>query len=326
MHSTLTFKYYHRLLRIVELLNDAYMSILMLPYVRAAMLVVSTGAALYLMQAGCLANDWGYENQKSTVEQPAAEESYFHREPQRESLHVAHTESQKKQAVEDWLQLYAFVAGDQLSNTQKVEFRKQLEQPAAPKEEDRLLSVLKFWPKVRLETVTNLDLVEGYRTLFRALLRVQLNYKPESIAGGKDIVTEVLGPSRTAVTGDPPLTEAAVNSYCDMACFLFEQKNPGRTMDVAENRAFFAKVIEDKFKNAPDTAAREAMSNFDLNWAEFKIKWAIADPTQRKELLKQWTEPSSNASTSGRISVNSTLSLVLKEGPWKELKGKIEGL
>jgi hypothetical protein len=115
-----------------------------------------------------------------------------------------------------------------------------------------------------------------------------------------------------------------------MACFLFEQKNPGRTMDVAENRAFFAKVIEDKFNNAPDAAAREAMSNFDLDWAEFKIAWAAAAPAQRKELLKQWTEPGSSHTASigftSNLSPNSTLALVLKEGPWKELKGKITGI
>jgi hypothetical protein len=295
-------------------------------------IVIYTGIIACLMQTGCLANDWGYENAErgQTVKQKEADYSAVERTPREEpSWHQPQTESRKQQAVGDWLQLYSFVSGDSLSSEQKVQFQKQLGQFNTLQQTDLILSVLRFWPKVKLETTHNLDQVEGYRSLFKALLRMQLNYQPQSIAGGKDMAYEILGPSRIAVTGDPPLTEAAVNSYCDMACFLFEQKNPGRTMDVTENRAFFAKVIEDKFKNAPDTTAKEAMSNFDLNWAEFKIIWAGATPAQRKDLLKQWTEPGSNTVSmwaAGGISPSSTLSIVLKEGPWKELKGKVAGL
>lgn len=314
-----------------------------LPFVNELFVLPIVIVLLLLGQPYCLASDWGYENLErapgqqtgrqaapATSRQQAVQAMSRQQAVEEFNRREAAPESQKRRAVEDWLQLYTFIAGEQLSAEQKFKFRKQVEQPASSHQEDQLLSVLRFWPKIRQVTNRNLDQVESYRSLLKALLRAQLHYKPESIVGGREFALELLGPSRIAVPGDPPLTEAAINSYCDMACFLFEQKNPGRSMDVTENRAFFAKVIEDKFKNAPDAAAKEAMSSFDLNWAQFKIVWTDATPVQRKELLKQWTEPSSAGSNTlsgaNNAASNPVLNQVLKEGPWNLLSGKVAGL
>jgi hypothetical protein len=82
-----------------------------------------------------------------------------------------------------------------------------------------------------------------------------------------------------------------------MACFLYEQKNPDKTLDATDNRAIFAKVISNKFAQAPDFKARMSMAYFDISWAKFRLNWFFAKkPDERKALLaivgsKQGSEP-----------------------------------
>ena len=180
---------------------------------------------------------------------------------------------------------------------------------AAPQQGDwQKVSV--FWPEVKKLVVTDDGIAEDFGYLFRALLRLSCSAKlipPNQI----EVIKAILGPERVAVEGTPPLTEEAVDSYADMACFLYERKNPGKTIDADDNRAVFASVIMGKFKDAPSDQAKRAMANFALTWAKFKVAWDLAPEENRPQLLKELDTASGAAALQTALEKK-----IFNNGPW----------
>ncbi len=130
------------------------------------------------------------------------------------------------------------------------------------------------------------------------------------------MLSEVLGPERISVAGDPPLTEDSVDAYGDMACFLYEQAHPGKSVDAVDNRAIFASVIANKFNDAPTPNDKRAMANFALTWAKFKVMWLSADQTDRVTLLEQVASgkvPALQKQVSDPL-----VSEIFSHGPWHQ--------
>jgi hypothetical protein len=119
-----------------------------------------------------------------------------------------------------------------------------------------------------------------------------------------------------AVPGDPPLTEEAIDAYADMACFMYEQRHPGKTIDATDNRAIFASVICNKFSEAPTASDRKAVANFALSWAKFKIAWMRASSEKREEMLSHLEAGSKSANESN----DQLIDLIIRSGPWSHAK------
>jgi len=231
-----------------------------------------------------------------------------------------------RQAADCWLQLYGLVApiakngrlveGDDLSanlsSEQKSRFRSFLSGGQSNKSD--IAAILDYWPQVR-ERIADLDQRGNYRLLFRALLRLKARSKGTSEAE-RQVIKDSLGPEVVAEPGDPPLTDEAIAAYADMTCFLYEKKNPGRTVDADDNRELFSIVLKGKFRDAPSDRDRAAMANFPLNWAKFRILYTDADEADRDLLLKKLA----NASGTRNATVaNQLLEKVLVSAPWKDV-------
>jgi hypothetical protein len=226
---------------------------------------------------------------------------------------------------QSWVQLFELAGAQQLENQQTQEIldlvQSKLNGSAAQKQE--ALSILVFWPKLTAYLGAHEDQRENYSSLLRALLR----YKARNLTGGfsggtepdqeaaneANIISEVLGPQRLSVPGTVPFSEDAMNAYADMACFIYERRNPGKSVDALDNRAVFATVVSQKFKDAPTKKDQEAMAAFDLSWAKFKIVWTQADESQRAALLNGLMKQGAGAAWAQGH--NSMLELVLNNWP-----------
>jgi len=174
-----------------------------------------------------------------------------------------------------------------------------------------------FMPSVRERIQHNQQEAEDFGHLFAALLRLAASstYLPDS---QKAVIENVLGPARLAVAGTPALSEDAVESYNDMACFMFEQKNPGKTVDADDNRAVFAHVIKDKFQEAPTEKDKLAMANFAITWSKFKIDWNMASPDKKSAFLQSLADGRSLLA----FPEESLTSKIFANGPWQQLLHK----
>ncbi|HEY9718217.1 MAG TPA: hypothetical protein V6C69_12160 [Trichormus sp.] len=218
-------------------------------------------------------------------------------------------------AITDWLELLSLSSKQPLDDDQRSRFRSQLLHKLGTDRRQEVISILKFWPQTAQEIKYGIDQREGFASLFRALLRFESKSKQLSAEDGV-ILPEVLGAERIALPGDPPLTEDAVDAYADMACFMYEQRHPGKTIDAIDNRTIFASVICQKYNNAPSPSAKKAMANFALSWAKFKIAWADAGPPQREQLLA-----SLEAGSKPPAELNAkVVDLIINAGPWATLK------
>jgi hypothetical protein len=224
-------------------------------------------------------------------------------------------EDPSTQTTDSWLQLYSLVSSQPLTNDLINEIKTDLGKKLKTDKKAQVMQISKFWPQVQKNIADQPDAKSLFATLFRALLRLQLGSNTTD-AEDKNILSQVLGPVRIAVPGDPPLTEEAVDAYNDMACFLYEQKNPGKTIDAIDNRTIFASVIAKKFDEAPNHLAKTAMANFALTWSKFKLVWANANDATRNSLLAQFQGTSSGAKVAIADPFTET---ILHNGPWSQL-------
>jgi hypothetical protein len=215
-----------------------------------------------------------------------------------------------------WLEMYESATPGQLTDDQIVRI-KEFYGALLGKSDPRAVAVLGFWPKLRVYLERNPDRHENYSSLIYSLLRARTRPGTSTASGAQqdetDLIAELLGPVRIAVQGAPPLTEDAVDAYADMACFLYEQKHPGKTIDAMENRAMFSNVIMQKYKDAPKPADRAAMTNFPVGWAKFKVLWAGADEAGRKALLTKLT--AEGVQNTAHTPTDPMLAQVLKNWP-----------
>jgi len=184
--------------------------------------------------------------------------------------------------------------------------------------------VTALWPEAKSEIARGQQQRENYRDLFRALLRLQKRYIALQQSGSVDsawdqIFSSALPPESLAMAGILPVSEAAVEAYVDMACFIFEKKHPGKSVDAEDNRAVFARVIADKYADAPSDADREAMAAFDLSWAKFKILWDGASEEERATLMNDGSLRSPKVPSKA-------LEKALEQGPWKDAVKRLDSL
>lgn len=212
-----------------------------------------------------------------------------------------------ERAIAYWVDLINLISQTELSTEDKQKIRDEVkavldsELPASQDRKRCVLEIIDFYPALIVQVQDNPELRQPYTDLLRALFRLVLNEAPGDLFLSETTVRMLLGPSRLAYSETniqkPQLTEDAINAYSDMACFLYEQKNPDKTLDATDNRAIFAKVISNKFAQAPDFKARMSMAYFDISWAKFRLNWFFAKkPDERKALLaivgsKQGSEP-----------------------------------
>jgi len=215
-------------------------------------------------------------------------------------------------AIEDWLELFGLVAKEQLSQEQKDRFRQGLEHKLKTAQGKDVYEILDYWPDVQQHIGASLDEKEAFASLFRALLRFE-NRSKSICQDDASILSELLGPERIAVPGDPALTEDSVDAYGDMACFMYEQSHAGKTVDAIDNRTVFAAVICGKFEHAPTPADKRAMANFALTWARFKVTYLLAGESERQILLQQVQAGKPAMSKEGKASL---VSAIFAHGPW----------
>lgn len=214
-------------------------------------------------------------------------------------------------AVEDWIELYELAAKEPITDEQKDRFRKSVAHKLTTDRAPEVAQIVEFWPEVRGRIKNNDDGKAAFHALFRALLRYVAKSKNVS-DDDATVLSELLGPERIAVPGDPPLTEDSVDAYGDMACFLYEQAHPGKTVDAIDNRTVFASVIARKYTDAPTAADKRAMANFSLTWSKFKVMWLAADEADRKALFAQVSQGKPPASAVH----DSLVSAIFAHGPW----------
>lgn len=206
--------------------------------------------------------------------------------------------SESQVVSECWQQMFQ-VAGDQkLTDEQKGAIdslvKKRLSGGSQSAGEAKAIRT--FWPKVTSYLVAHPEQKENYSQLLRALLRWRARMQAQTLGDAKldafasdenVLINEVLGPVRVAVDGEVPFTEEAVNAYSDMACFIFEQRNPNKSVNANDNREMFAKVVCEKYHRAPTAKDCAAMAAFDLSWAKFKIAWQQSDESGRGIMLSK---------------------------------------
>lgn len=192
--------------------------------------------------------------------------------------------SRQELTVECWSQIYQIASGRKLT----ADEHKRLAQIV--NERPKSDTVMLFWPKVTDYLSAHPAQAENYAKLLKALLR--LRSRTATAPGASAVATreaqfinEMLGPQRLAIQGTVAFSEDAVEAYADMACFLYEQNNPGKTIDAFDNRAMFASVVCEKFRNAPTDRDKQAMAAFDLAWAKFKIAWEGGSDKTKAELV-----------------------------------------
>jgi len=212
----------------------------------------------------------------------------------------------------DLLQFFELAAMHSLSPDQKQDLKSFLPAGKGPGNGWEKLSA--FMSEAQERVDQNSKEAEDFGQLFRALLRFTCssNTLPKSQV---TIIENILGPARLAVEGTPSLSEEAVNSYADMACFMYEQKNPGKTVDADDNRLVFAHVIKDKFNEAPSEKDKLAMANFALTWYKFKVSYDVASKEDKALLVQSLDERKSLAKTSP----NSLTAKIFANGPWHNL-------
>lgn len=211
-------------------------------------------------------------------------------------IHVSPTAETQALVQECWSQIYELAAARKLEQQERAHIDELVaaKMKAGGQAKDEARSVVSFLPKLTSYLVVHPEQKPNYGALLRALLRwrarrlqpaVEAEHQDQLAAEESNLTAEILGPLRLAVPGTVPFSEEAVNAYADMACFIYEQRNPGKSVDATDNRAMFAQVVADKFKDAPTNKDREAMAAFDLAWAKFKIVWTQADESERAVLL-----------------------------------------
>jgi hypothetical protein len=221
--------------------------------------------------------------------------------------------SQSKQLI-DLLQFFELAAMHSLSPDQKQDLKTFL--PASKKDGpgNGWDKVSAFMSEVQERVEQHAPEAEDFGQLFRAILRLTCasGSLPKSQV---TIIENILGPARIAVEGKPSLSEEAINSYSDMACFMYEQKNPGKTVDADDNRLVFTHVIKDKFNDAPSEKDKLAMANFALTWYKFKVSYDVASKEDRALLVQSLDERKSLA----KNSPNSLTAKIFANGPWHML-------
>lgn len=200
---------------------------------------------------------------------------------------------------ECWSQIYGMAAAKKLTDEQKRKLAAIVNKNSARQ------SVTQFWPKITDYLAAHPAQEENYSKLLRALLRwrarnLALNNAdektaPPAVTQEIALINEVLGPERVAVDGKPAFSEESVEAYADMACFLYEQNNPNKTIDAFDNRAMFASVVCEKYRNAPSDKDKQAMAAFDLAWAKFKCAWEGASETTRAGMLSALQKQGANS-------------------------------
>lgn len=229
-------------------------------------------------------------------------------------------------AVNYWLQMYQIVSQHPFADEQRIEAREFLQDRVSKPGplRDEILSINRYWSQVVVAADRGEDAEQAYAELFRSLLRYRMRALQDRM--GKDATSSeylmpelntlsaILGPTRLAVVLDSAsLTEDAVNAYADMACQLYSEQNPGKSIDASDNREMFAKVICEKFRAAPSDKDRKAMANFDLIWAKYKVLWEQADQATRKQMLSKLASAGAGAAIA--CTQDATLELVLKNWP-----------
>jgi hypothetical protein len=215
-------------------------------------------------------------------------------------------------AVEDWIELFDLVSKEQVTAEQKTRFREALAHKLTTDRGAEVTQITAFWPEVRGRIKNSEDEKTAFASLFRALLRFVLKSK-NLTEDDSTILNELLGPERISVPGDPPLTEDSVDAYGDMACFMYEQSHPGKSVDAIDNRTVFASVIARKYSEAPTEKDKRAMSNFSLSWAKFKVMWLAANEADRKQLYEQIAmgKPPASAVKDPLVTA------IFANGPWR---------
>lgn len=209
-------------------------------------------------------------------------------------LHLS-PEQRQQIALGEWMELLLLITDDPGAQPDKRLWEQALQKSLSEKGGYKLLSISSFWPDLKSYIDKHPGQDENYRFLLRSLLRHEAEARRLSgqASGFSDLLFEVLGPEAISVQSEskiPSLSESVVHAYCDMACLMYEQRNPGKTVDADDNRLTFTKVIKDKFTNAPGDKERLAMLNFDLTWAKFRILWAGLNAKERKTLLANWSQ------------------------------------
>lgn len=178
-------------------------------------------------------------------------------------------------------------------------------------------TITKYWPKLFRSMRESEERKENYRLLFRALMRMKAE-EADIIPDDRAILLEAIGPTMFASNKEPKLSHEAVKAYSDMACFLYSQTHPGKTVDGDDNRKLFALVIKDKFNKAPGYTDRLAMSYFPINWAKFRILYTDASEQERQILVRKLAHKDSKASDNQSVK-NELLESVLCMSPWKDI-------
>jgi hypothetical protein len=223
---------------------------------------------------------------------------------------------QSKQAS-DLNQFFELAALHSLSPAQKQDLKTFLPASKNTPAGTDWTKISTFMYEVQERVEQNSQVAEDFGQLFRALLRLVCasGSLPKTQV---TIIENILGPARLAVEGSPSLSEEAVNSYADMACFMYEQKNPGKTVDADDNRLVFAHVIKDKFQDAPSEKDKLAMANFALTWYKFKVTYDLASKDDRVLLAQTLDERKNLAKTSP----NTLVGKIFSNGPWRNLFSK----
>lgn len=182
-------------------------------------------------------------------------------------------------------------------------------------------SATAFWKGLKPK-LKNDEQRANYRLLFRALLRLRLTSGVAS-KNEQELIQEALGPQRMVVEeeSEVPFSEDAVSAYTDMAMFLYERHNEGKSIDTDQNRELFSKVVRGRYKEAPTDADRAAMNNFPLNWAKFRIAYTEADEAGKEVLEKAITSEDGVSRVTPR---NPALDSVLQSPLWATLIAKTQ--
>lgn len=230
-----------------------------------------------------------------------------------------------------WLELFAVCASSPVDDDRKdleklatlaSEQKKELE-AFIDKRSDSLAykALAPIWKELRPRIFSELDYKDSYRLLFRALLRHALGDAKTSLsASEKEMFQTLLGPARISEMGPPTLTEDAINAYADMTCFLFQKRKPDRSIDGEENRQVFADVIKQRYMQAPDLRAKQAMCNFDLTWACFRCRYLALNESGQARLSKLMAGGDGKGELKAELT-NPEMLKIFAMGPWSEKKG-----
>lgn len=219
--------------------------------------------------------------------------------------------SEDKRALTEWLELFQLTSRQPLTDQLKSEIRYDLLKQIAQGSKAEVSSIHLFWPQAKSMIDQGQDQHDSFASLFRALLRFTCRTNQTPLISPV-LVAQILGPERILLPGDPPLTDDAIDAYADMACFMYSQQNPGKSIDAVDNRAIFASVICNKYTQAPSPADKKAMANFALTWSKFKASWAIAGQERKEQLVASMQYKAAKPNTPE----DELVDLILRKGPW----------